>query len=1337
MVDINLKASEDTFVDTQEGRYAFIDSDTIRNNEGHSVRLRGLAGPETAKLIEDKGWFSTDYNISEGQYKGALKTKQVKAIAKAGGYNKLVLTGESSYGRDVGDLVNDKGQTLTDRLIFEGIIDPATPEDGERMRQLGAFSRGLSGEGDDIYSQARAEDVQYDREHVLGWKQEAINEQELQEYSQARGMVSDGTWGQYVTNSVQYRHGDRDIMNQADSAFATGLESGLNNVISSAYGFASLVGDMVDSEELFEWGKRNAEHYEIENEALADYVNTIGDVNSLTDFGRYTAGMTGQMVPYLVGLFGAAVGGVAVATATGVAALGTGIAVGVPAIIYAGEAYQGMEGEMSERGVGWALSAGVASSLLDRLGLKGMLNVKDVLTKDIGEQLIKSYALKKGMTEDAARTFLQNQANARVVTAYQKMHGGTFQAAKQKVGNVTANIQKEMLDYLKDSASLTLNKRLLAKQLGQSFGTSGVKEAFTEMGQEGSIYAAQVLGSEKAFDADELGNILVNAAAGGFILGGAIGGFHGTGASYANFEQAKRDISISDGSQMEGFYGANTERNYQSLIDYANSELERTGSTLDVTEAGKKDYEEGSLLDTVKEKGVIKTVKELPGRFARKFGEIIQDKAEGLSDDAKFTLYTLLDNFAPSNTSHMAGVNMGKLKRSLIGSLNREIGNIESILLSKLEKRVGKRSKQDASDMLVKFQRLLEENGNKPLTAKQLPEDLRPYIHDLHEASAKINAATDTLLDIVEKQTGVEIGRQNNYFSNAIQLDANKIRKNKTSFIENVLIGYLGYSQANALEFYDSLVDSPKGYDPAKLEELGFQNTSGPKNLNKATARLKLFKGIDEFTYDNKFDQMVGIVESNINYAIDTKYLGKNNEKIDLALQTLKAQMGDKWDPRIAVWIKDSIAAERGDYKPIKNKYLREMQSWISWYNATTQLNTTLLASLPELAMVMLGKRAKSNAELILDASKGVGSKMLHDFRRMKAKVFKDTGFTEESENMAVEDFYRYQYAHGSQGAVAQFDIEMGTGRAREFREKTLEAFFKLNLLGPFTDATRIARLAMANDAIFTDIEIMINHFNGVDKISNYAADAFGRLRDLNVNPVDISTRYQKLVNKMKNDPNVDKTDSQAIHKYIMKNDPEMLEMLDIARKSYVDNALANPNPVDRPLWYSNQHFRLMTQYNGFLSTFSSHILPRVWKGIKEDNPHARYNGVAAVAGMLALGFIGQSLKDEVDREGKTPATLTDMGFYQRGLTASGLLGTSERFLNLVHPLYRSYETVPEQMFDEVAGPTSGSAGKIYRAMEALAEGDNLRPVQYGKLVPYGSTINSWGNIGRNIFGDK
>lgn len=1341
MVNINLAAGDDTFIDTEVGKYAFIDNDTIKNDEGHSVRLKGLAGPETSKFLKHDGLFGDEYSISSGQYKGDLKTKQVGQIANEGGYNKLVLTGNQTHGRDEGDLVNEEGQTLSDRLIFEGIIDPATNE-GLKKSELGRLHRALSGEGDDIYSQARAEEAQKDREQFIGWKGQAIDEQDLMEYNQARGLVSDGTWGQYVQNSVQFRSNDRDINNQANSAFSTGLESGLNNIASSAYGFASLIGDMVNNEELFDWGQRNAEHYEIENEQLGHYVNTIGDVDSLVDFGRYTAGMSGQMIPYLVGLFGATVGGIAVGTATGVAALGTGIAVGIPSIIYAGESYQGMEGDMTERGVGWALSAGVAATLLDRAGLRGMLDVKDVLSKDITEQLVKSYAAKQNIPVDKARTFLQHQANARVVNAYAKLNGIGFAEAKKKIGDITADIQQELIKSLGDKASLTLNKRLLAKQAAKSFGTSGVKESFTEMGQEGSIYASQVLGSQKEFNSDELQDILINSATGGFILGGGIGGFHGTGSSYAKFQQAKRNISVSDGFHDRNFYGNNTEVNYQTIVDLADKEFERIKAEnpdvdIDVTKEGEKDYKEGTLLDSVKEKGVVKTAKEFPGRFARKFGEIIQDKADGLSDDAKFTLFTLLDNFAPSNTSHMAGVNFGKLKRSLIGSLNREIGNIEAKLIAKIGKRVNKKSKQDVSDMLVAFQRLQEKKGEEPLTAKDLPENLKPHLDELHDASNKINQATDTLLQIVERQTGTKVGRQGNYFSNAVQLDIDKIIKKKAKFIQDVLIIHLGMTQADALQFYDDLVNSPKGYDPEKLKELGFKNTSGPQNLKRANAGLKNFKDIDEFTYDNKFDQLVGIVENNINYAIDTKYLGKNNEKLDKALYQLKQQMGDQWDPRIATWIKDSIAAERGDYKPIKNKYLREMQAWISWYNATTQLNTTLLASLPELGMVMFGKRAKSNNELILDATKGVGGKWLHDFRRMKSKVLKNSGFSEESENRAVEDFYRYQYAHGSQGAVAQFDIEMGNGRSRKFREKTLEAFFKLNLLGPFTDGTRIARLAMAVDAIFSDIEIMINHYNGSQRVSNYAADAFARLRDLNVNPTDISTRYDKLVNNMKNDPMVDKTDAQSIHEYIAKNDPELLEILDIARKSYVDNALANPNPVDRPLWYSNQYFRLMTQYNGFLSTFSSHILPRVWREIKQGNPSARYNAVAAVAGMMALGFIGQSLKDEVDREGETPETLTDMGFYQRGITASGLLGTSERFLNIVHPLYRSYETVPEQMFDEIAGPTSGSAGKIYRALETIAEGNNLRPVQYGKLTPYGSTLNSWSNIGNNIIGDK
>lgn len=1311
-----------TTLNLKKDYYGFKDSDTLSGPDSHNVRLRDVDGPEASHIIQDKGWFFDDnYDVSKGEYKGDFMTDLVSGLAKKGGYDKTVVTGDEGYfGRDIGDKVDAKGGSFTNKLLFEGIL-PARDESSQQVVDRGDMYRMMNPGVQDIWSEARDASVRKDAESGVGWKETAVNEQQLaQEYSD-----TGNTWGRYKTDEVQNRHEGMDIYGQADNAFTGGLESGLGSIQASAYGAVSAIGDLFDSEGIYQWGKAQADAQEYENKKLGSFINSIGDVNSIGDTGRYIAGMTGQMIPYLAGLFGATVVGSGVAAVTGVGALGVGIGVGVPALVYSGEVYNNMEGDMSEKKVGYALSAGMAASLLDRLGLKGLMKPSDFLKKDIDDQLIQQFADKHNIPVANARIKLQNQAHAKAAQEYARINGVPIKEAAEKVSKELVDIQQELMKEIGGRATLELNKGLLAREGLHRVGTGGFREMITEVGQEATMYAGAVGGSEKEWNNEEFGNIVMNAAAGGAIIGGGISGTTGVTGSLTKFSKAQRDYSPSDGSFRNNFYEGSTEGNLMAVQDAAMGMSDDT--TIDAMDA---EIAEGKRQDTIKEKGIVKTLKEFPRRFAQKQGAIIENIVDKISPEATHTLLTLLDNFAPSNQSHMAGVAFGKLKQTLTTKMQRDITITENNLAGAIGTTIDAKGRKKASDMLTEWQRFTESTND--LSFSNVPMHLRPHIEALSIASGAINASTDALHSISTKQSGEIIGKQTNYFSKATKLDPNKIRKNKGEFMK-MAREYLGYSQEKADIFYDVLVNGPKGYDATKLEELGFgNNTRRPENFKRKTAELHKYKDIDKFLHDNRFDQMRAIAEQDINYAIDKKYIGTKGEKVKRALALLKEQMGDQWDPRIAAHIMDSIAAARQDYRPIKNKTLRELQSWLSWYNATTQLHGATLSSIPELAMMMIGATGQRNTDAILGATHGVARKLRHDFKKNYAKVVKNSGYTEDDLNAAVDDFYGYGYSHTEQGAIAAYDVELGLGKGSVFREKTMRAFFNVNLLAPFTDATRVARLSIANDAIFSDLDIVANFYLDNATVSNYAADAWGRLRDINVNPHKMAAEYQSLINDMKADPTVDKMDSDSIHKYIKRNNPKLLDGLDRARKSFVDNALANPNPVDRPLWYSNPHFRLMTQYNGFLSTFTAHILPKIWKNVKEGNPSARYNGVAAAAGMLALGFIGQGLKDDIDREGKPPKSLTEFGYYQRGVMASGLFGTTERFINMAHPLYGSWRSPMDRLTGEI-GPFTGSIENAYRAADNAAQG---LPVDMSRLIPASKLFNSYKNIYDNTSGE-
>ena len=1278
---------------------SFIDADTVYSQEEGPVRLESINAPETQHIITEEGfwpWSDPKVKVTADEFQGEQYADEVASLAQQGGYTNVSTDGRRGiYGRKIGALRNEEGESLGERLAYED-HSKASRFDTARVRALrdmGAI--GNLGKKDDIFSESKERLQKHSRDSFLGWKQLAVDENELGGYNNAIAKLGQqSTYGVFRQDDVQFRHKGQTVTGEAYNSLTTGFRGGLNTMEGSFFGAASAIGDLIDHKGLYDWGRIKALSSEDDQEQLGTFINDIGNVDSFGSFGRYVSGMTGQMMPILGGLFasggiGAAVGGVA----------GAGIAWGTPILYYTGEIYNGMEGDMKDKNVGYAFGGGVIAGTVDRLALNGLVSVKDVIKKDAMKQLTAAYMKKfPKVTKDAAAT-----------------------AVSKGFASSQAKLLKEL-----GIVELKMNKQLVAKEIGKGALTGSVREGVTEVIQEGTIYAAQVGGSNKEWNQDEFTNTLTNAAAGGFILGGGIGGVSGA-RSIDSFLKLQHDWKAADINAREGMISGTTESNMQMSSDDAIAKQKRSGRTpLDTAKEVQKEYEQGLAQDTIKGSSFKNWITEAPALYFKKVGDRIHSEfGGGITAKAKYLMSTLTSNFANPTESKMAGVNHKKTKQIVQAQQKHKFNTIESNLTREMGFKNNAQGKIEVSRRLRAFMRARAEG-------KKTPEHLKQFEDILTVAATQVNMATDINLEIVKQQTGKDVKGVDDYFGQAVRLNADKIRANPEVF--NELTRYLGYNADQKTELYDAIMGAPEGYQPSKLQTLGFRTIKSPGGLEKVTGDIKNFKGIETLMADNHFDQIRAITDEDINYALDTNRLGENGSRVDAVLMELKKEMGDKWDPRIATWIKDSIGAGRGDYRKIQSKFGNNVQEWVLWFNALTQLDTSTLASLPELAMVLYGHGTGSIASDTAKATKGAGKLMMDTFAKSRAKMFKRYNIKEEVYEQAVEDFHRLGYDQAHSSAAALESSEASEGAGRDFRKKTMEAFFKINLLQGFTDGSRVARLALAGQAIIGDLETLA--ILGTDLKSNMAADAFARLRDLNTNPDVMQEKYTDFIQNMPE--GIDLKDENAVFKELTNNPKhkELLEMFDNAKKSYVDNVLANPNEQDRPLFYSNPHYRLLTQYTGFLSTFTANTLPRLYKDLKAKNPSAQFSAAAAVLSMLALGFLGQEMKDEIyDRSwAETPQGLD---YFQRGLQSSGLIGTGERWLDAAHPVYgeagvlnfsaQKGLSLGDSITNQL-GPSFGTATKFMRFIDDLANG-KASGDQALQLLPGGRLAKSWDSI--------
>jgi len=1284
----------DGLIDLRKGMN-LLDADTVRDMYG-PVRFENLWAPEVQHLTEE--------GLKPAEWGGEFQKDLYSRLARETGYVNVYRTGEQGkYGRDLGDLQNEDKQSFTNKLIYEGLADPTTGDQKE-LYDMGLFARAFAkeveGVEDSPWESAREEKRQYEMDTAAGWKELATDERQLKA---AKDYYGD-TYSPYEDYSVRFRHFDRDYNNEANSNWATGWSVGWGSVKESAQEAISVLGDIIGSESLYESGQAGARAQAYEMGKLPTFANDIMQVDSLSSMGDYMAGMMGVAGPYMLGLGASALVGAVAVTAGAPVLAGAALATGPAWWVYAGETYGNMEGGVDQKNAAIAMGAGLGMALLDRLALGKLLKPSVTLKKDGLKQVAEMYAKENNIPLEEAMKKVISES-----------------------GDLAAGALKDITEF----ATIQMNKALLAKTIGLGTLRGSLVEASTEGAQESIGYLGGVFGSEREFDAAEYQHILVNALAGGGLLGGGISTVGTATSSVGGFKKVQRMLSSVNNN--EDYIAGNMDDNQKQILAETNVDPNsETQAARNWTAENDAEYKKGSLLDLAKFRGGLKTLwraaKEFPRKFVQKPGAYWQNRVmdnPNISDKGKKIFATIATIAGQAKQSFMQGVDLFGTKRILMMGMIAEVEQLQSDLNTLFGVGLGGMKSKEAVKAFVRYLTDKSEGRGIERRFAHLEEELAHLAERIGGQTEGSQGITDKLLDVInaldeESQTK----KKPFWFQESARLNTNEVSKNKKEFVKALMDKK--WSRTDAEAFWDVIVNGPQGYDKTQLEELGFRSFKARSLKQNKGVLNEVFGEDSKFLENDPFQRLKENIQEQVNYAADKKYIGKDGEKMAKMLMLLKDEMGEDWDPRIATTFTDSIAAGRGDYRRMKSKRLERMIGHITFFNTFVHLALSTLASLPEAAIVMLSIR---NDKGILDAMKK-GVKDLGKHYSMQGKdawsyINPKSGVTRDEYVRNVVDFYRYGYGTGKHGAIGQVGIDEAVYKASKVKERFMKAFFLMNGLKLYTDATRVARLALANDAIFGDLEIIHMFPAGhPGRNSGLFQDAFGRLRELNIDPDMASKQYYDVTQRVRKNLGsaFDSFSPEEVYVNLLEADPKFLETMDIARMSFVDNAIAHPEAMNRPLWYSNPHYRMFTQYNGFMSVFTAHILPKIWKKVKSADPTAKYNAVAVMATMIAMGFISQMLKDEWKYDGR-PGWLTDKGYVQRGIASSGLLGTPEKFLDAVSPLYDTgYKSVTGHVLDATEGflgPTFQHGKNLQRLFMAQLEGnEELRNKYLAKEIP-------------------
>ena len=1329
-----------------------LDADTVRDSAG-DIRYDNLSAPEVAHM-KKQGYVPGDWG---GEFYAKLYTK----LANEAGYTDTYRTGDKGYyGRALGGRQDEYGEHFSNKLYYEGLARPKD-EETQELADMGVFARAfrseIEGDKDDVWSRARDEQTKYMNETMGGgFKEFATNEAELADYNAYFGK----SYSPFYQHDVQFRHKDRDLDNIANSNFRTGWSVGWGSIRQSATEAVAMLGDILENKDLYEWGMIRSKEADYANSKRPIFSNDLMNVTDAKSFGQWVAGISGVALPYMLGLIGTRMaGGVIAATSPvlGPGAFGVGMtmAFAPAAWVYAGEAYGNMEGGMDQKNAGLALSAGIVMAALDMLGLRGIMGASTALKKDGIKIIAKEYAKKEGISEDAA---------TKIIT--------------DKMGNLKALALKDIASM----ADMQLNKSLLAKAVGKRAGKGMAVEGTTEFLQESTGYLAGHFGTDSSirpdFDFDEWQRIAINATAGGFLLGGGIAGTTTTYGEIAGFNRLKRDVSPAE--KNKNWFGGNVldradamlrtkdaEKTapvhgepaptapYGSQEYYTGAPYSFEAEGIDVQDEYKKEYNKGHQQDLSKTRGGEKTLwqnmKEFPKRFTQKVGSFWENRVikalEKSGNKKGMELFAIIQTMAGmGKTAWMQGTDLTNTKRLLQQKLLFEVAEFKARLDTLLGVGVGGKTSAEATQIFMDYLKAKREGKPTNPEYNNISEALDVMVQKIGgQIEGDQTGITDEILTEINGLLGEEIAvkRKPFWFQDSAKLKLAEVVKDKKGFIKKLVES--DWSQAEAEEFYEFLESGPMNYDKSTLRELGFLNFPARSVKQSKDQLYKIFGEDSKFLENDPFQRLRENIQEQVNYAVDRRYLGKDGERFKKLMLMLRNEMGEDWDPRMLTHFTDSIAASRGDYRRMTSKRAERMIGHITFFNTFSHLDLSALASLPEAAIVLLGAtRDKKIMELFQMGVNDFARKYVTEGKHGYSYINPSVGMTREQYTRNLADFYRYGYGTSTHGAIGQVGIDEGVYKASKIKEFAMSTFFRANLLKLYTDTTRVARLAIANDAIFGDLEIIAMFPPGHEnRNTGLFHDAFERMRELNIDPDKVARRFKPLVDAARLTLN-EGHDTQVLYDRILKMDPSFIDDMDIARMTWVDNAIAHPDAMNRPLWYSNPYYRLFTQYNGFMSVFTAHLLPKIWKRVKGADPTAKYSAVAIGATMIVLGFLSQAMKDEW-RYGGRPGWLNQKGFVQRGVASSGLLGTPEKILSALSPIYddskKPWESALDYGFrktghalEEFAGPTYAHGEQIAKMfLEHLGGDYDRRNMYLSREIPFLGKNKNWKdyNLGR------
>ena len=599
----------------------------------------------------------------------------------------------------------------------------------------------------------------------------------------------------------------------------------------------------------------------------------------------------------------------------------------------------------------------------------------------------------------------------------------------------------------------------------------------------------------------------------------------------------------------------------------------------------------------------------------------------------------------------------------------------------------------------------------------QLAQDLNVLSDKMHRRQAEFT---------IDPKTGeTTLGYIQNYLFKFKSLNKAAVSADRAKFEAILVEEYKdrGMTPSIAKELTDIILDNDQVGTIDDVLDKEFNVTKGgivPGSHRSRSLGMSENKAFDGFMEQDIFANISNAVKSAARFETHRKYIGQNGEIIASLLDKMEYDDGVPREEvnAIAARYSDYLNAESGNYKRPTSEAGKKAvaaQKNLMFLATFTMLGLATVASIVEVA---LSGRALTFDQIYGRKGKVSGRTSLNSFGRELAQtladlmgfakdsvLWKDEGIGEQSKGQEkIRNLGYYEWDVGAATVT-------GVSEVNPLHQKWYELFFKMTGLTGWTNFTRAMRASIANDFMFDHlgkiVDFRIEKRSNPELVKNNdIQESEEMLRNLGVNVDDLARIYEQLGGDMT--------------ATLSPEDSALLEdNMRTGSFNFINDAVALPTVGNRPLIYQDPRFALITQFQGFMATFSSNHIPKLYEQyIKRGNPSMKYNAFALMTTMIMLGFASQYLKDLIKYGGSDKKMMTagnpylDTSEYiQRGIRSSGLLGVADRLIDTAgYGLYDDGRT--KGAFDwawkTVSGeaPAAGIINRSGRVVEKVVEGD-------------------------------